>query len=98
VRDFCTLDSQIMSAAFNPDFDMLMVGECSGKATLFSTKADEGVPPGRFNVDIRDVTVHNAVEDQDEEPQEESGVEAARELVRSGKMRVDGIFAWATGN
>ncbi|KAA8913252.1 hypothetical protein FN846DRAFT_886700 [Sphaerosporella brunnea] len=97
LKDFCTLTSQVMSAAFNPDMDMLMVGESSGHATLFSTLGDSGVPPEKFDVDIRDVTVHHEPVDNEMQPDGDSGVQAARDLVNSGRMIVDGRFAWATG-
>ncbi|KAF8245854.1 WD40 repeat-like protein [Wilcoxina mikolae CBS 423.85] len=91
IRDFATLDSQIMSGAFSPDYNMLILGESSGKATLFSTRGDRGVAPGLFDVDISDVTGDVS------EEKEETGAEAARELVKSGKMIIRDHFAWATG-
>jgi WD40 repeat protein len=91
IRDFAMLNSQIMSGAFSPEHDMLIIGECSGKATLFSTRGDRGAAPGLFDVDISDVTG-----DVNEE-KEETGADAARALVKSGKMVVRDHFAWATG-
>lgn len=40
-----------MSAAFSPSWDELIVGECSGTATLFSINGDEGVAPIKVDVD-----------------------------------------------
>lgn len=40
-----------MSAAFSPSWDELIVGECSGAATLFSTRGDKGVAPTKLPVD-----------------------------------------------
>lgn len=51
IRDIAKVDTQIMSAAFSPTWDELIVGECSGTATLFSTRGDEGVIPAAVNVD-----------------------------------------------
>ena len=95
VLDFPAMDSQIMSGAFSPAGDMLMIGECSGKATLLSSRGDKGVPPQPFEVDISEVAGRAA---QDEAwVVEPVGARAARELVRSGKMEVRGDTAWATG-
>ncbi|KAI5841870.1 hypothetical protein DFP73DRAFT_586131 [Morchella snyderi] len=47
--DVAAVESQIMTAAFSPDWDALIVGEASGRATLFAVGGDEeegarGVP------------------------------------------------------
>lgn len=89
VADFASVDSQIMAGAFSPLHDMLLIGECSGKATLFSTRGDKGAVPQLFEVDMSQL--------KDEQQAEETGVEAARALLESGKMVVEGQFAWATG-
>lgn len=88
VADFATVDSQIVAGAFSPSHDMLLIGECSGKATLFSTRGDRGVAPEPFEVDMSQLK---------DEQADETGVAAARALLESGKMVVDGQFAWATG-
>ncbi|KAH0610839.1 uncharacterized protein H6S33_011266 [Morchella sextelata] len=42
--DVAAVESQIMTAAFSPSWDALLVGEASGRATLFSTEGEEGGP------------------------------------------------------
>ena len=49
VNNLATLDGHIMSAAFSPSFDSLMVGVSSGSATLFSPRGNRGIPPAEFN-------------------------------------------------
>lgn len=56
VRDFAKVNTQIMSGAFSHDHEMLMIGEFSGKATLYSTRGDRGVQPQSFKVDKSDIT------------------------------------------
>lgn len=51
LKNIAKVPTQIMSAAFSPSWDELIVGECSGAATLFSTRADEDVPPAKVAVD-----------------------------------------------
>lgn len=56
VQDIVTLDAQIMSAAFSPAADMLLVGVASGKATLLSTSVDDETELDEFEVDLSDVS------------------------------------------
>lgn len=50
IRDLGSVDSQIMSAAFSPGQDMLLVGDSEGVATLFSVRGDENQEPGEFQI------------------------------------------------
>jgi WD40 repeat protein len=88
IRDLCSLDSQVMSGAFSPDYDMLMIGECSGRATLLSMQR---------NQEPFSVVSQVVANDINDIPEEESAAEAARQLVRSGKMMIRDGMAWATG-
>jgi WD40 repeat protein len=69
VKDMVSLDAQIMSGAFSPNFDMLMLGDASGRATLLSHKGDKGCAPSFFDVDMTSVTglLNGGVRDVDEE-------------------------------
>lgn len=51
IRDIARVNTQIMSASFSPSWDELIVGECSGAATLFSTRGDEDATPSKLPVD-----------------------------------------------
>lgn len=110
VRDIAKVDTQIMSAAFSPSWDELIVGECSGTATLFSTRGDEGVLPGEVKVDWTEDPEMMSPEEgmptvdsmsipdggrYTEELEEDSGVRLARQLVTEGKIWIRGGFAWA---
>jgi len=95
INDFATLDGQVMSAAFSPSFDSLMVGACSGSATLFSTRGDRGVPPDAFKVDIRDVEGRGDAHAGGGGNGDEAA-RTARELVRSGRMMIRDGVAYAT--
>lgn len=119
VRDIAKVDTQIMSAAFSPSWDELIVGECSGTATLFSTRGDEGVLPGEVEVDwTEDPDMMSPEEDMPivegmpigdgmsipgvgsytEEPEEDSGVRLARNLVTEGKIWIRQGYAWAVSD
>jgi len=86
IRDSCSLSSQVMSGAFSPDYSMLMIGECSGQATLLSETEQ-----GQFSV-ISQVASNDIPEEEGE-----SAAEAAKQLVRSGKIMIRDGVAWATG-
>jgi len=49
VYNLATFDGHIMSAAFSPSFDSLLVGVSSGSAALLSRSGNSGVPPAEFN-------------------------------------------------
>lgn len=114
VRDIAKVDTQIMSAAFSPSWDELIVGECSGTATLFSTKGDEGVSPGKVEVDwtedpemmspeegmpiIEGMSIPEGGGSYTEEPEEDSGVRLARQLVTEGKIWIRQGYAWAVNS
>lgn len=108
LRDIAKVDTQIMSAAFSPSWDELIVGECSGTATLFSTRGDEGVVPATVDVDwTEDLTMMSPEEDMpvavdvvgsdtaDVPEAEDSGVRLARQLVAEGKVWIRQGYAWA---
>lgn len=108
IRDIARVDSQIMSAAFSPSWDELIVGECSGTATLFSTRGDEGSVPGKVEVDWTEdpnmmspddeMPIADVVEgytEEDSAPVEDSGVRLARQLVTEGKIWIRQGYAWA---
>lgn len=100
-----------MSAAFSPSWDELIVGECSGTATLFSTRGDEGVTPATVDVDWTEDPNMMSPDDQmplataadvvasnstDAPPEvEDSGVRLARQLVDEGKVWIREGYAWA---
>ncbi|KAI5787151.1 hypothetical protein EDC01DRAFT_779606 [Geopyxis carbonaria] len=87
VRDVATLSASIMCGRFSPGGDMLLLGDCTGHATVLATGLPKGWEAGAFDVDIRDV---NAEAEGDGE-----GREAARELVRSGRVYLTAEGAWA---
>ncbi|KAL7268954.1 hypothetical protein RUND412_008400 [Rhizina undulata] len=87
VKDLCRLDSQVMYAAFSPNFDKLLVGETSGKATLFSSMGVANARPAEFEVDIRDIQ-KNMAEDA------EAAADAAQELLDQGKVKIINGVAW----
>ncbi|KAF3940676.1 hypothetical protein ABW19_dt0200148 [Dactylella cylindrospora] len=74
------LDDPVMSGAFSPDGDSLIIGETTGKATLFSYMGRHG-PPEPF---VQDRTMLAPTASEEEE--EISGVESAKELVRTGQV------------
>ncbi|KAK6347065.1 hypothetical protein TWF696_007145 [Orbilia brochopaga] len=72
------LDDPVMSGAFSPDGDALVIGETTGKATLLSHAGRHG-PPENF-VQDRSMLAPTASE------AEEGGVERARWLLRTGQV------------
>lgn len=50
VRNLARVNAQIMSGAWSPGGDMLIVGDTSGTATLLSTLGEEGVKAGELEM------------------------------------------------
>ncbi|KAF8468326.1 WD40-repeat-containing domain protein [Kalaharituber pfeilii] len=91
VKDLVKVNAQIMSGAFSPGSDMLLVGDASGTATLLSTLGDKDVPPIQFETEgevlpgmgLEDRTVREGSADI---PESELGRYYGRELLRSGRV------------
>ncbi|KAF3927239.1 hypothetical protein ABW20_dc0107167 [Dactylellina cionopaga] len=78
--DLATFDDPVMSGAFSPDGDSLLIGETTGKATLLSYMGRHG-PPEPF---VQDRSMLAPIASEVEE--EISGVERAKELLRTGQV------------
>lgn len=91
IKDVFRGETQIMSAALSPGRGELLVGECSGKATVLSTRGDGEAE--RFEVGY--VGRREVVEEENDEVG--AGRRAAEELVRTGRMVIRDGSAWATG-
>lgn len=76
--DLAAFDDPVMSGAFSPDGDALIIGETTGKATVLSYAGRHG-PLEDFMQD-RSMLAPNASE------AEESGVERAQRLLRAGQV------------
>ncbi|RPB01050.1 WD40 repeat-like protein [Choiromyces venosus 120613-1] len=75
VRTLPALDAQIMSGSFSPDFDKLLIGSASGKATLYSMEGRAGEELVEFtsdmtgiipDIDPDDGSVHHLDDDGDQ--------------------------------
>ncbi|KAL7271095.1 hypothetical protein RUND412_006175 [Rhizina undulata] len=83
---------KVMFAAFSPNFDKLLVGEASGKATLYSSLGVTDSRPTEFEVDMSDIVQENMVEDL------EAAAVAAQELMDQGKVKIIDEVAWGGVN
>lgn len=81
--NLASFDDPVMSGSLSPDGDALIIGETTGKATVLSYMGRHG-PPEPF-VQDRSMLAPNASELRTSEC-EESGVERAKELLRTGQV------------
>ncbi|EPS38969.1 hypothetical protein H072_7273 [Dactylellina haptotyla CBS 200.50] len=78
--DLAAFDDPVMSGAFSPEGDSLLIGETTGKATLLSYMGRHG-PPEPF---VQDRSMLAPIASESEE--EVSGVRRAQELLRTGQV------------
>ncbi|BFZ61045.1 hypothetical protein YB2330_002103 [Saitoella coloradoensis] len=75
VEDFAQMSSSIVSAAFSPASDKLIIGESTGNATMFAMHT--------AGSDLKDFKIQEA---EASESDRDAGVRAGRELLNAGKI------------
>ena len=95
VKDLGQVNAQIMSGQFSPDKDMLLIGDASGTATLFSNLGDKHTPPAIFDTE-GEVLPERLERAEADVPESQLARYYSKELIRQGRV-VIGPDGWAWG-
>ena len=101
VNTVAQLGAGIQSGAFSPDGTHLLIGDATGGIHVLSSAPWAPGPDPAVDDDIgtsgTPMTIIRANDDGDDDGPETQGIEAARELVRSGQISIDPVYGPGKG-